>query len=50
MNKWAERLFYVVALAVIVIVIIGSYAIWRDCTDSGGITVRGVFGFECIRK
>ena len=41
------------ALAVIVLVavvcLIGAYSTWSKCKSEGGITVRGLFGLECIK-
>ena len=49
MAKWIERTAIAAVLAVIAVVCIGMYATWRDCTAAGGVTVRGLFGLECIK-
>ena len=35
--------------AFVVIVLIGTYATWRDCKDANGMPVRGLFGLECVK-
>ena len=45
-----EYAAYALLLAVVVLLIIVTYSSWRDCTDSGGTMVRGIFGFECIQR
>ena len=49
MDKWTKRAAIAVLLAVIAVAYIGMYATWRDCTDVGGTTVRGMLGLVCIR-
>ena len=49
MGKWTERAAIAALVAVVVVVLIGMHATWRDCTAAGGKTVRGLFGLECIK-
>ena len=49
MQKWAERAAIAALVVVLVVVLIGQYATWRDCTAAGGATVRGLFGLVCIK-
>ena len=44
-----ERAVLAILIAVVVIVLIGMWSTWRDCSATGGTTVRGLFGLECIR-
>ena len=47
-----ERLqkFALVVIALVVVVcLIGAYSTWSKCKAEGGITVRGLFGLECIK-
>ena len=49
MGKWTERIVIAAIAVILVVVCIGMYSTWRDCTASGGTTVRGMFGLECIK-
>lgn len=49
MKKWGELAVMVAALAVVATVLLGMYVTWRQCTDTGGATVRGPIGLECIK-
>ena len=49
MGKWTRRLAIAVLVAVLIVILIGMHATWRDCTAAGGTTVRGLFGLECIK-
>ena len=49
MGKWTERSAIAAVLIVVVVTGVGMYAKWRDCTRSGGTTVRGLFGLESIK-
>ena len=49
MGKWTKRAAIATLVAVVVVVLIGMHATWRDCTAAGGTTVRGLFGLDCIR-
>lgn len=50
MKKWAGY----VAITVFVIVLLSTwvaiYTTWRDCSSTGGTTVRGLFWLECINQ
>ena len=48
MNKGVKHVAIVVILAVVLIVFVVMYTVWRDCDAVGGITVRGLFWLECI--
>lgn len=50
MRKWIDYMVVALALIVMVITCVGMYSTWRDCTTSGGTTVRGLFGLECMRR
>ena len=49
MGKWIERAALAVMAVVLLVVLVGMYATWRDCSAVGGTTVRGLFGLECIK-
>ena len=49
MGKWTRRTAIAVLVAVLIVILIGMHATWRDCTAAGGTTVRGLFGLECIK-
>lgn len=49
MTKWLERAAVAALVLIVAVVLIGQYATWQDCTAAGGLTVRGLFGLECIR-
>lgn len=44
-----ERAAAAVAVVIVAVVCVGMYATWRDCSAAGGVTVRGLFGLECIK-
>lgn len=48
MNKLMERVATMVLVAVVAVCFLGMYVTWRNCTASGGTTVRGLFGLECV--
>ena len=48
--KWLSRAALALVLAYAVVACIGMFATWRECTAAGGLTVRGLFGLECIRQ
>ena len=37
------------AVAALVTLLVGLYGQWRDCSEAGGKTVRGLVGLECIK-
>jgi hypothetical protein len=41
----AARIAFVLFLA---IALLGMYTVHARCKDSGGTTVRGLFGLECV--
>jgi uncharacterized membrane protein len=43
-------LFVAVIAALAVVVLIGAIAEYRDCQESGGALVRGMFGYECVAR
>lgn len=50
MSKWLERTVIVVVLVFMALACLGMYVTWRDCNAVGGVTVKGLFGLECIRR
>ena len=50
MNKWLERGAIAAVLLILAVAAIGMYATWRYCKATGGTTVRGLFGLECIKQ
>ena len=50
MEEWIERILVALIIFFIVVAGIGLYTTWRDCEESGGIAVRGMFGIECIAR
>ena len=50
MGKWIERAAIAALVLIVVVVLVGMHAAWRDCTAAGGQTVRGLFGLECIKR
>jgi hypothetical protein len=49
MQKWVERAAIAALVVVLVVLLIGQHATWRDCQAAGGTTVRGLFGLVCIK-
>jgi hypothetical protein len=49
MGKFLERAALVLLALILVVVLVGMYSTWRDCTEAGGTTVRGLFGLECVK-
>ena len=47
--KRLEKFAVVVIALLIVVCLIGVYSTWSKCKAEGGITVRGLFGLECIK-
>ena len=48
----SDRLLWIVfglAVAVLAVVLAGSWSTAADCRAAGGIPVRGMTGIECIR-
>ncbi len=50
MSGLIERLLIAVGAALVLAVLVFVYHQWRDCTDSGGVMVRGLLGYECLAK
>lgn len=50
MAKWTKYIAIATLVAVVVVVLIGMHATWRQCKADGGITVRGLFGLVCIKS
>lgn len=48
MKKLEAAVIGIVAVFVVV-ALIGVYSTWSNCKAAGGVTVRGLFGLECIR-
>ena len=48
MNK-LESALVIAFMIFCVIVAIGVYSQYKECTSGGGVLVRGLFGYECIR-
>lgn len=49
MKKWIEYVAIAALVAFVAVVLIGQASVWRKCSAAGGVTVRGVFGLECIK-
>ena len=49
MKRCGALAVMVAALAVVATVLLGMYVTWRQCTDAGGTTVRGLIGLECVK-
>lgn len=39
-----------IAIITIVIIIYCIYESWMNCTSTGGVLVRGIIGYECVRR
>lgn len=51
MKKLEEIMEWAVVMVIVilaVVVLIGSVAEYQACQESGGVLVRGVFGYECV--
>lgn len=46
-NKYQLMLFGVVTLLVVFAIYL-TYSGWKECSDKGGVYLRGAFGYECI--
>ena len=46
---WRDKAAISVLVAVLAICGIGMYSTWSACSAAGGVTVRGLFGLECIK-
>ena len=49
MNKYLQTALVIVVVAILSISLYGTYRVWKDCTAIGGTTVRGLFGYVCIK-
>lgn len=46
-----EKIFYIVAVTVLAICVIGFYSKWHDCEAKGGVLMKTVFsGYSCYTK
>ena len=49
MNKYLQTALIVVVIVIVAISLYNTYQVWKDCTEIGGTTVRGLFGYVCIK-
>jgi hypothetical protein len=49
MGKWTRSAAAAALVLIVVVVLTGMHSTWRDCTEAGGTTVRGLFGLECVK-
>ena len=43
-----EKIFLAACALFIAVACIGIYSQYQDCSDRGGILLRGLIGYECI--
>lgn len=48
--KITEGLFCILVVIVIVVGIFVTYKSSKACSDSGGVLVRGIMWYECVKK
>lgn len=43
-----EKIFDVALIVITLLVLSVITGMWKECSDAGGIFVRGLFWFECL--
>lgn len=45
-----KEIAHVFIWAFVVLLVLTLFFQWSDCTDSGGVLVRGLIRFECMQR